>query len=193
VNVAGLQKPWQHWKSSVQAVPEVRHAAGRHSPATHAPSQQSFVDRQEDDGGPQARSRHWPPTHAEPAQHSSLMTQPRPGAVQLPSPPAQRPPTHCFEQHTDAARHVSPPGAQPQTPPRHWPSQQSELNAHVAPAAWHGRRHWPPSQAPWQHSAVLPQGWRRATHSGGGGVVVPHAVSRKDSAGRSPARETRME
>lgn len=37
VNVAALQNPAQHSKSSMHAAELATHAAGRHSPATHAP------------------------------------------------------------------------------------------------------------------------------------------------------------
>lgn len=33
----GPQKPWQHWKSMVQAPPAMVHATGRHDPVTHWP------------------------------------------------------------------------------------------------------------------------------------------------------------
>lgn len=116
VLVAALQNPAQHSKSMAQVAPVARHAVGRHSPASQRPAQQSFDVAQGPPAAPQVGSRQRPPAQAEPAQQAVAEAQVRPGAAQLPSPAAQVPATHCFEQHTDDVRQDSPPGAQPQVP-----------------------------------------------------------------------------
>lgn len=177
MNVTGLQKPTQHSKSSMHAALAAVHVAARQSPELHVPSQQSCGLAQLDPGAPHTAARQSPPTQLEPAQHSLVAAHGSPGAVQLPSPIAQRPETHCFEQHAALLVHSSPPATQPHVPLRHWPSQQSLLKRHAEPLARHGNRHWPPSHAPSQHSALAPHGCRSFVHVGGGICTVPHAIA----------------
>ena len=158
VKVRGLQKPTQHSKSSMHAAAAAVHIAGRQRPDSQRPWQQSSELVQVAPGFPHAAFRHRLPTHCEPAQHSSVMAQGRPGALQLPLPAAQRPDTHCPLQHAALVLHSSPPGRQPHWPLRHWPSQQSVWNRQSEPAARQGKRQAPPTQLPSQHSASAPQG-----------------------------------
>jgi hypothetical protein len=177
VNVTGLQKPTQHSKSSMQATLAAVQLAARQSPELHVPSQQSCGLAQLAPGAPHTAARHSPPTQLEPWQHSLVIAQKSPGAVQLPSPIAQRPETHCFEQHAALVVHSSAPATQPQVPLRHWPSQQSLLKRHSEPLARQVRRHCPPSHEPSQHSALAPHGCRSFVHVGGGICTVPHAIA----------------
>lgn len=111
------------------------------------------------------------PVQVEPAQHSLVSRQLRPGAVQLPVPEAQRPLTHCLEQQSEELEQSSPPASQPHFAFLHCPSQQSEWKRQSAPLDLHARRHWPFVQAPSQHSEVAPHGWRSPVHFGGGCIA----------------------